>query len=891
MWRLTLENTTQTSYIVYLVGKVEEAARGDVLTAKTKNFDLPPGTKRLRTSELGNVNIDYQNKEIKDMLRRTGSVPSGNYNICITVYSYPDNERLGDTCISHNVNNLTIPILISPLNKSLVSDGLPVFNWMPPSPVKASQRITYSLRIVEILSRQTAFDAMLSNPAWYEKKDLTSTISVYSIASRNFVEGSRYAWKVKAFLDGTFINESEVWEFNYSKKGLEAPDRKAPPKETRQNIEKGDKEDDNYGAIYNMDSTIRESKKNGYLGGYSLKMKLKETQVKKKTPLFLLTGTSIFYGENSNRQGTGSEEPDDIIRWELSPTLYVRDVPLLGNFLLSTEQQSSMQNINNFAINLDPDGLIERIKNKAIEKTLNPAFTKEYEEINSRLEDTSLAKEEVTRLKARLEELDSKKQEIESINTIVEPSEVVRKIEKQGVMIPGLYKLLTGFRNFGIGTNYPEYTAYTLSGIPLTGANIEFNYGLFYFAITGLRNLKAIQEDEFGQSTFERKLIGTRLGLGKFNSTHFYITYLYGWDNENSVKTDSNAFVTPVRNHLLGLETKVSLMKNNLDIEGEIGASLLTRDVTSPDIQNSAVPGFVQKLFGTNISSSLDYFYRLKTLVYIDKTKTKLSAGIKMIGPGYESLGAPNIRNDNLGFEINLDQSFLKNQISLSGYFKRDRDNLISSKTSTTTNTYFGIMLGLRFAGWPTLQINYAPYFQNNDQEAADLNVDNKTSSYTLSTAYSHTIPDLFAFTNSVALSLNETKILTDISDYTNSVMINQSISFLFFPLTITTGFGMTESRHTEIFSNIKEYNFSVGHTTFEIWENTAGLAYSDENETYEGINNNYRNLGIFINSSIPIWEIGNIDLRAEKNIYKDKLDGFNNFDEFIFTVTLTNSW
>jgi hypothetical protein len=681
-----------------------------------------------------------------------------------------------------------------------------------------------------------------------------------------------------------------VWEFSYSKKSSEAPDRKAPPKETGQKIEKGDKED-NYGAIYNVDSTTRASKKSGYPGGYGWKMKLKETQVKKRTPLFLLSGTSIVYGENSNRKGTDSEEPDDILRWELFPTLYVRDVPLAGSLLLSTEQQSSMQNINSFAINIDTDGLMELIKNRAKDKTLTPAIIKEYEEIRTRLEDTSLAGEDAIRLKARFEELENKKQEVGSIYSIQDRMEVIRKVEKQGVKIPGFYKFLTGFRNFGIGTNYPEYTRYTLNEIPLTGANIEFNYGLFYLAITGLRNLKAIQEDEFGQPTFERKLIGTRLGLGKFGSTHFYITYLYGWDNENSVTTDDNAFVTPVRNHLLGLESKVSLMKNNLDIEGEIGASLLTRDVTSPEIQNSAVPGFVERLFGTNISSSIDYFYTLKTSVNIDRTQTELSAGIKMIGPGYQSIGAPNIRNDNLGFEINLNQSFLTDQISLSGYFKRDRDNLISSKNSTTTNTYLGLMLGLRFAGWPTLQFNYAPYFQNNDQEAADLNVDNKTSSYSLSTAYSHTVPDLFAFTNSVSLSLNETKILTEISDYTNSVMINQSMNFLFFPLSISAGFGMTESRHTEIFSNIKEYDFSVTYTSIEIWENTAGLAYSDENQSYESINNNYSNLRIFINSRVPLWNIGDLDLRAEKNIYRDRLDGINNYDEFIFKVTLTNTW
>lgn len=894
-------NTTSTSYSVYLVGKATETSLGDILTATTKSFTLPPGLKTVITSELGDVDIDYQNEDIKNIIKNAGTIPSGNYTFCVTVYSSVDNEELGSRCtLPHDVNNLTIPVLISPLNKSFVQDGLPVFSWMPPTPLKASQNITYTLKIFEILPRQTPLDASLSNPPWYEKSNLSGTISVYPVTSRNFTEKTRYAWKVKAYLNGIFINESEIWEFTYGRKVKEIPRNKQPLKKTREGLKKGDNgkdsygekdsfgeknsygEKENYGYIGNTDLKLGASEKEHYPGGSGIDMSLKYTQVNLKTPFLFLTGSSSVVGQNSNRQGTNSVQPDDFLRWEFSPTLYLGDIPFSASLLLSTEQRSQLQNINNIAFNFNPDKLLERIRNKAEEKILNPAI-EEYEEIKYKLQDTALKQEEVIKLKARLAELENIKEKLENISEADDPGDIISEVEKQGSKVPGFQKFLMGFRSLGIGTNYPSYTDYTLNGIPLTGANIEINYGLFYFAVAGLRNLKAVQKDENNQPTYERKVIGTRIGIGGYNSTHFYFTYLYGWDNENSVKTDSTMFIKPMKNHLLGLEGKISLIKNILNVEGEVGASLFTRDVTAPDIQNSDIPALFQNLFHVKISSSVDYFYTIKTSVNIDKTQSMFSAGMKMIGPGYRSLGAPNLRNDYLGFEIKLDQKFLNNQVSLSGFFKRDRDNLIPWKSSTTTNTYFGVLIGLRFSKLPYIQFNYSPYYQKNNQLKDNLKVDNKTTLYTLATGYGYSIGNLFSFTN-VILSLQESRTLIKLNDFsTDNIMLTQSVSFLF-PLTVSAGFTMTEIRFSNMYSNIKSFDLSASYTAFDIWNNTAGVSYAyDKNE--------YNKTGIFISSSIPVWKIGDFEVRAEKNKFKDELTGNTSYNEFLIKATLTSNW
>jgi len=918
LWKITLNNTTNTTFTVYITGKATETNQGEILSGITKSFSLYPGIKNLGSNDLGNIDVDYKNSEIKDIIKYTGSVPAGNYNICISVFNASDNQQIGNSCIYHEVNTYSEPVLISPLDLSIVKDVLPVFNWLPPMPITAGQRITYSLIIVEMLARQTPVDALLSNPSFFEQKDIVSNSLQYPISSSKFEDNKTYAWKVRAYVNGIFVQESFNFMFlmQYTRvrnfpeydqtmdRVIKSEDINNLSRIYRSEYE-GNRMNNDHSAFlktrinamnkFRLSSiSFASSKTSKYISSVCdivsrpdfsnlPGFELINFQNKQRLSNIRLSGKNVFYGRNSNRIGSNSNLPDDIGRWTLNSTLSVYDVPLSLNLLLSTEQRASMQNINNFSINFDPYKLIEQIKMKTVDKIISPIFTREYDEMRLRSIDTNLSADEKNKIALRLKELNNIKTELEGIKSINDPEVAASKIEKYGGKISGFNKFLMSFRNFGIGTNYPFYTGNTLNGIPVTGINFEMNPGLFYIAVTGLRNQKANQMTNDNRVSYERKIFGTRLGIGKYEGTHFYFTYVNAWDNEDSINKDSTIITTPMGNHVLGIETKIILLKNILNLDGEIAASLLTRDVTSPGISNSPVPSFLQKLFGINMSSSADYSYSLKTMLNIDKSKTKLTAGIKMTGPGFVSLGAPNIRNDNFEYNIKFEQVLLKNQINLSVFFNRNRDNLIPWKSSTTTNTFYGINLGVRFANLPYLQFSYSPYIQENNQVADSLKVKNKTEIYSLSTGYAYNVSKLFLFTN-VNFSLQESKTKWELSDYsTNNFMLNQSVSFLF-PFMITAGIGLSETRISNTYNNILYYDLSASYTAFGIWNNSAGISYAKE------MNQNNK-AGVFINSSIPIWLLGTLDLRAEKNVYNVKAAGTNSYNEFVFKATLTSNW
>jgi|GEM_PF-2748671 len=222
LWRIRLTNTSQNTYTVCLFGTLTETGIGKLLVdATTARFTLPPGSKLVTGADIQPINANYYDEKYKSVFLRTGSAPTGEYQICVEVRVDCDNgPAIATDCKNQIVQQLTPPILIAPQNQSTVEDELPVFSWMPPAPLRRGQQVRYVLKVVEMLGRQTPYDAMQSNPAWFERRSLSATVLQYPISARKFTSGARYAWMVTA-ADGDFpMGESEIWEFDYARRKI-----------------------------------------------------------------------------------------------------------------------------------------------------------------------------------------------------------------------------------------------------------------------------------------------------------------------------------------------------------------------------------------------------------------------------------------------------------------------------------------------------------------------------------------------------------------------------------------------------------------------------------------------------------------------------------------------
>jgi len=119
-WKVTLTNPTMTTYRVYLVGRATERTDGRVVEATTTSFALPPGIKVVNPRDLAPLDVKEYNTKYSDVVKHIGSVPSGDYDICVTAYNAADNMMLGEMCVESEVRNLTQVELLQPEDAAVV---------------------------------------------------------------------------------------------------------------------------------------------------------------------------------------------------------------------------------------------------------------------------------------------------------------------------------------------------------------------------------------------------------------------------------------------------------------------------------------------------------------------------------------------------------------------------------------------------------------------------------------------------------------------------------------------------------------------------------------------------------------------------------------------------
>jgi len=853
MWNVRLVNSSQNTYRIYLRGVAVETTEGFICDAKGSAFLLPPGIKNITATDIKPIIINETNAKYEDVVKKIGTVPSGNYEICVYVIEEETGNELASDCIQTEVINLSQITLLYPEDNSILNlysreevedtsisnlRGIEkkdirrgmviakpgsitphsrlasrsiVFSWLPLYPVPHGSNVKYKIKITQIYGNQSSTDAIISNPAFYSD-EITTTVYQYPISARALSDG-QYAWQVQAYLNGVLLSESEVWKFSIGNSEVSR----------------------NQGFSDNINVYWENAK--GIKGAGS--------QYKVSSIIFSLD--SRIYGENANRSGTGSDKKPRYGYWELSPRLGLFGIPFTMPILLSSENSASRQNINSMSINFDSETIKELIANRV---------EKEKERIVDELG------KDITRL--------SEKEKIKIEN---------KAKEKVNSRLNPLLKFISYFRTFGVGTSYPDYTPLTVSGIPLTGVNVEFNPGLFYIAIGGFKNQKPIDN-----TAFRRDFFSGRIGIGQKDRSHFYLTALYAKDDVNSIKIDSlNTTLTPKANYLFGIEGKLNLFRQKLTLEGEIAGAMLTRDTRDADLENKSIPDWVKNLVHPKISSSVDYSYSVRGIFNDIKSGTKITAGVKMIGPGYTSLGVPNLAKDKLEVKSKIEKKFINNQISLSSELTWFRDNLIKWKKYTTQVTRLGFSASIRLKGIPTINLMFAPLFMKNDAVLTADKLDNKSYTGSLITGYSYRLKDMNMF-SSLSYLLNSASDIESATSQNTSVhnlLFSQNVSFGF-PLNLSTSFGISFGNYPSDYSRIASADFSMDYTLFDIQNAFIGFGTSYEKDK------NKKNT-FYIGTSLWYKEYINFEIRAEKTLYHSWINSSTNYDEFIFKGIITS--
>jgi hypothetical protein len=215
LWFVELFNSTKDTPTVYLHAEVTEAKEGLIFRANSNDFKLPPGKTSITHVKIKEVkDINYLAK-YEAYIRQTNEFPDGTYRICISVMDKKTGAKLGDNCIDQNVRKIGQIRLISPPDGSVVKEDYPLYTWTPPSGLPSGEKITYEIKIAEILTGQTKEEAIGANIPWFTGKGITTTSFRYPISAKALEKGKHYAWQVSATLDGILISRSHNWEYEY----------------------------------------------------------------------------------------------------------------------------------------------------------------------------------------------------------------------------------------------------------------------------------------------------------------------------------------------------------------------------------------------------------------------------------------------------------------------------------------------------------------------------------------------------------------------------------------------------------------------------------------------------------------------------------------------------
>lgn len=148
------------------------------------------------------------NGQYRSTLNRTGKLPSGQYQICVTILQSGTFQVLAaERCRNFNLTGFQLPFLMLPADKSVLpklnAQTAIIFRWTPLVPQQAINPVSYRLQVFEILMQQEAVQALRANQPILDVSVRNATQYIWQprLSFVNVDSTARYIWTIQT-LDG-----------------------------------------------------------------------------------------------------------------------------------------------------------------------------------------------------------------------------------------------------------------------------------------------------------------------------------------------------------------------------------------------------------------------------------------------------------------------------------------------------------------------------------------------------------------------------------------------------------------------------------------------------------------------------------------------------------------
>ncbi len=316
-----------------------------------------------------------------------------------------------------------------------------------------------------------------------------------------------------------------------------------------------------------------------------------------------------------------------------------------------------------------------------------------------------------------------------------------------------------------VGDVNPQFSAFSLNGMSVRGGLIEFSPGIFHLEMAAGQSRRAIEplEGSLLPASFQQMTYGTRVGLGQEQDTHFHLIGVYVRDVVRSIDApfgldvpgmEESPFVAPQANVSITPDIGVSMFGRRLFLESQVTVSMMTRDLTAPDLDGA--PGFLPIRRSSHVDYAGEVGARLNLPTF------SFDASYRRIEPGFESLGIPQMRSDQQQIRLQPTVNLLNRRLSVGFNTVHSRNNLQSQRVATATRLQLGTNIRAQIGNSLTLAGSYSHLTNENRPgdgvpDPAQLHQNQISQTFTLSPSFNVGAPGGLQHTVALSASLQKT--------------------------------------------------------------------------------------------------------------------------------------
>ncbi|HTA63066.1 MAG TPA: hypothetical protein VK835_11450 [Bacteroidia bacterium] len=491
----------------------------------------------------------------------------------------------------------------------------------------------------------------------------------------------------------------------------------------------------------------------------------------------------------------------------------------------------------------------------------------------SHLHKSDSTNEQISQYKKQIDKIEA---EIKSIKNKLAYFQNPQNVAENNPYLSKAQGFLAGIKKADIGLCYPNYSTFLVSGTTLKGINFEWQKNIFYFAVTYGKTINTllttnniIQNQlqtgrnlynffDFNNVKDSRKIGAFKFGLGKKESSHLFVGALEGVGLPSYLVAPlPNGSIE--KNIVLEVDGKVAFNASN-SIDVVYGKSVLYQKGI---LENPEISPF-QSLFSKFRSNAALVRFNSD----IKKTKTKITLTGRIIDPFFNSYGVGFQRSDNLRYEIKVDQ-VISSKVKFTGFYRRDRDNLLGTSIYTTNLQTMGANLLVKINKNFTARVSYTPAIQKiTSKDSAANNSHHLNNIGTVVLTYNLRVQKISSFFNALYNTYQLSSATGKNTNFQNLTISNSTIFNKQIKATMTLNYFYNNDSDT-LNNNTLMVSGNFSYTLKNSGMLTVGATYAT--------NHNIKNqAGGLIKLNIPLINHFRLEFEVQKLVLGDFYNSYN---------------